>query len=228
METQIDPQALVCYNSIKPEVFKYKLAREVVTNDTYRLNSLSGQKFDYILDIGANIGLFTLRARELWPEATICAIEPIRLTYQALVENVQGTECKHLQAALSDGTPLYTKPLYARWQQENPGGVNLLEKRHRQSVEVPIISFEELVNRFGCQLKTTLLKVDCEGGEKYLIKQENLDLLREIPYLAMELHRKLRTTEQWSSWLEEFEKTHECNLVRINSKQRSMFYATRK
>ena len=41
-----------------------------------------------VLDIGANIGAFALRARTQWPKATIRCYEPVMENYRALVKNI--------------------------------------------------------------------------------------------------------------------------------------------
>ena len=49
-----------------------------------------------VLDIGANIGAFALRAHAQWPEATIRCYEPVMENYRALSKNV--ASCRKIQA----------------------------------------------------------------------------------------------------------------------------------
>src|SRR5580692_1625267 len=43
-----------------------------------------------VLDIGANIGAFALRAHTQWPKATIRCYEPVQENYRALAKNISG------------------------------------------------------------------------------------------------------------------------------------------
>ena len=49
-----------------------------------------------VLDIGANIGAFALRARAQWPKATIRCYEPVMENYRALVKNI--SSCAKIRA----------------------------------------------------------------------------------------------------------------------------------
>lgn len=49
-----------------------------------------------VLDIGANIGAFALRARTQWPKATIRCYEPVMENYRALVKNI--SNCPKIRA----------------------------------------------------------------------------------------------------------------------------------
>ena len=49
-----------------------------------------------VLDIGANIGAFVLRARAQWPKATIRCYEPVMENYRALVKNI--SSCPKIRA----------------------------------------------------------------------------------------------------------------------------------
>src|SRR5208282_1225154 len=42
-----------------------------------------------VIDIGANIGLFTLRSKQLWPEARVVALEPHPDNFQKLQEHIE-------------------------------------------------------------------------------------------------------------------------------------------
>jgi len=61
---------------------------DIVTLDSHGLKTLSLPEHPVILDIGANIGLFSLFVHSLFPRAQIHAIEPVRPLYDLLSLNL--------------------------------------------------------------------------------------------------------------------------------------------
>ena len=65
------------------------LKREILHRDYYDLRKFSPGSFDTIIDIGANIGMFSLYARFLQPLARIIAIEPHPAIFKILQDNTR-------------------------------------------------------------------------------------------------------------------------------------------
>ncbi len=115
---------------------------------------------DFVLDIGANIGAFCLRAARFSPHVT--AVEPV--TVDLLEENVRlnHAEVRIIRGALGTGNPAEIS-----WD-----GCHLL---------APTYTLGKLISTAGgCDF----LKCDCEGAE-WLIQPRDLDGIRRI---EMELH----------------------------------------
>ncbi|HSM51477.1 MAG TPA: FkbM family methyltransferase, partial [Thermoanaerobaculia bacterium] len=62
--------------------------REIFEQEVYLQHGIALPEDACIFDVGANIGLFTLFARDRWPRARVFAFEPIRPTFEALRANV--------------------------------------------------------------------------------------------------------------------------------------------
>jgi hypothetical protein len=115
---------------------------------------------DLVLDVGANIGAFCLRAARFSPHVT--AVEPV--TADLLEENVRlnHADVRIIRGALGTG-----KPAEIFWD-----GYRLLS---------PTYTLGKLIGMAGgCDF----LKCDCEGAE-WLIQPRDLDGIRRI---EMELH----------------------------------------
>jgi hypothetical protein len=115
---------------------------------------------DCVLDIGANVGAFCIRAARLSPYVT--AAEPV--TADLLEENVQlnHADVRIIRGALGTGTPMEIS-----WD-----GSRFLS---------PTYTLGNLIDMAGgCDF----LKCDCEGAE-WLIQPRDLDGIRRI---EMELH----------------------------------------
>jgi nonribosomal peptide synthetase DhbF len=68
---------------------------EIFIKQEYFLYGLSVEGASCIFDIGANIGLFTLAAKQKAPEARVYAFEPIQDTFQVLEKNVHLHKCSN-------------------------------------------------------------------------------------------------------------------------------------
>ena len=70
--------------------------KTMLYNDDYRLRICGINYFDHILDIGANIGVFSILSTVLYPEAKIHAYEPCKKTYEYLKQNVDDIKLEEL------------------------------------------------------------------------------------------------------------------------------------
>jgi FkbM family methyltransferase len=64
----------------------FSVCREIYTNDMYQIEKFISDG-DVVLDIGANIGLFSIAVKELFPNTQIIAFEPERKNYNNLKKN---------------------------------------------------------------------------------------------------------------------------------------------
>ena len=138
----------------------FRILKEGVLNDEYDYSGIG--KDDVVLDIGANVGTFTLRAACLSNNVT--AIEPVM--YEYLVDNCQlnpHLNIKHYPYALGDG---------------RVHEVSWLNKR----IEIETKTLTQL--RSLCGGRIDFLKCDTEGAEWWIKPEE----LRGIRRLEMELH----------------------------------------
>lgn len=132
--------------------------RQVFDVPEYRYDDIRPD--DIVLDIGANVGAFALRAARL--SRRVVAVEPV--AYDLLAKNVRlnGAKVRLIRGALGDGGTVE-----ARWDEK--------------TVPVPSYPLREIVRMAGgCDF----LKCDCEGAE-WQIDPADLSGIRRI---EMELH----------------------------------------
>lgn len=149
-------------------------------------------KMDVMLDIGANIGWYSLLAAKINPEATIHAFEPIPTTFGRLIENCSLNICKKLKchnygfSAVSGSFPFYFYP---------EGGVNasmknLSNRANVVTVDCELRTLDSFLSHIPSDKKVDFLKCDVEGNELFVL-DGGLDLLRQHkPVLLLELLRK--------------------------------------
>lgn len=132
--------------------------RQIKDIEEYRFDDI--RPVDAVIDIGANVGAFCIRAAKY--SGNVTAVEPV--ASDILRENIRlnNVGVKVIEGALGNG---------------RPGEISWDEYR----VSVPIYTLRQIIGMAGgCDF----LKCDCEGGE-WLIRPEDLAGIRRI---EMELH----------------------------------------
>ena len=156
-----------------------------------------------ILDIGAHIGIFSLYASILNPNAKIIALEPEPDNFKLLKENLKQNHCKNIltkQMALIpsrhpernpsdnegevEGSPTLTTKLYLS---EDNHTHSTLRQDSGQTIEVPATTLEKLITKNKLN-KIGLLKMDIEGAEFSIIRNTTQDTWNKIQYIVVEYH----------------------------------------
>jgi len=155
-----------------------------------------------ILDIGANTGLFTLRMKQLYPNAQIACFEPEPSNFaqlQSLLRenNLQGVKVyKKAIGAETKTTTLFVHP-------KNIGGHSLTKQEGDWTgIEVELLSLEGALQELPGGV-CHLMKLDCEGAEYEIIRGMDASLANRIRcivfegsgqlYDVKELHQHLKT-----------------------------------
>jgi FkbM family methyltransferase len=159
-------------------ILEYELG-QIFFDDCYRLATLN-PKPATILDVGANVGMFSLVARHHFPHAVIHCYEPNPDLHGYLRGHVGPLQVEIFEQAVGsqtakvamggDGQSLY------RHTVASPDGT------------LPMTAFDTAVERIGGRVD--FLKLDCEGAEWEIIeKAQSFDA---VAVLAMEFHLAVR------------------------------------
>ncbi|MFA5189260.1 MAG: FkbM family methyltransferase [Verrucomicrobiia bacterium] len=148
-----------------------------------------------VLDIGANVGLFSIWVASNVPSARIFAFEAASDNFLALAENVRSNHFKGISAhhyAVSDGrnkcVTLYhgfhggihsIRPEYRNW--------NSSTGRPRRTERVRAITLEQIFSRFRIK-QVDFLKLDCEGAEYDILLSAPGGVLSRIRRIVGEYH----------------------------------------
>ncbi len=92
------PGGFSCYTSCHTVGEAEIIYNEVVVRQEYFRHGLSAAGAQCILDVGANIGIFTLFVKQIAPEAFVYAFEPMRETFQVLNENIRLHNCANVHS----------------------------------------------------------------------------------------------------------------------------------
>jgi FkbM family methyltransferase len=147
----------------------------ILIDDCYCLKKLKG-KINTVLDIGANIGLFSLAAGYYFPKATIHSYEPNFKLRKYLNDNCHCIEAQYFLEAVGIEDTFVNLNF----------GENSLHSvvANSSSGEVSCIAFNKAVQKIGGAVD--LVKLDCEGAEWELF--EDIETWSKIRYLTMEYH----------------------------------------
>ncbi|MBN1681331.1 MAG: FkbM family methyltransferase [Anaerolineae bacterium] len=89
------PDGFSCYTHSGPGEVAL-IYNEIIVKQEYFQNGLSVTEASCVMDIGANVGIFTMAVKQKAPNATIYAFEPIPDTFQTLEQNVRSLDCSDI------------------------------------------------------------------------------------------------------------------------------------
>lgn len=134
-----------------------------------------------IVDIGANLGLFSLVMAKAHPARRVLAFEPASSTFAALTQNValNGADVDCFQMALADhvGTSEFIVRESAR---ANSSLVSNLVLPNEQRIKIHCTTLDRFVEEHAID-RIALLKIDVEGFEASVIKGSGAVLSRMRP-----------------------------------------------
>ena len=147
----------------------------IFLDDDYLLETQSG-KVSTVLDIGANLGFFSVAARDAFPNATIHSYEPNKELREYLEPHAKQADFEiHYEAVgMEDG-----------WVNlDIRGETNQTRSQVNADGEIPQVAFRKTVERLHG--KVDFAKIDCEGAEWEFL--EDKEAWQNIRFLAMEYH----------------------------------------
>ena len=158
-----------------------ELFRDILLDDEYWLELIPKSRIHTALDIGANIGVFSLAARIRFPHSSIHAYEP----------NVEVKSYPDHQTSIFDFTAIYKAVGMKDGRGSlvaNPGCDTAARVNPLDGGNVKITSLSKAMDRFDHQA-VDLLKLDCEGHEHDVIGGNGSNgPLNRCRFLSMEYH----------------------------------------
>lgn len=145
-------------------------------------HNLKIRKYDMVIDFGANIGDFTVKAGKLLDNTgKIIAIEPNHNNVEILKKNLELNNINNVEifeCAITD------KNGYSYLSGDDHGAkVSNIDNGDR----IKTITIENLLDKLN-HPKNMVIKMDIEGAEKYIFKNE--EFVHSIREIAIELHGK--------------------------------------
>jgi FkbM family methyltransferase len=162
---------------------------EIFLEDCYPRELLVGA--ETIIDVGANIGLFSYYARRQAPAARIFAFEADPATFKLLVENTRhlSVDCSHRAvASCDDEIEFFSAPISA-WSSMYA----VLGAAGGERVKVRATRLSEFVRQREIR-QIDVLKIDVEGAEYDILLGDTKLWKTSIKALLVEVDRQPRDT----------------------------------
>jgi len=146
---------------------------------------------DCVIDIGANIGAFTVvAAQQVGPTGRVFSYEPDPLCVERLRSNV---ELNRLTNVTVVGAAVAGDNGHAQLHRHSKSafsslfdGVDGRVKEHAEAFEVELVGINDVIER--CDTPVQLMKVDCEGAEYDMFDAIRPEAAQKIRQIAMEVH----------------------------------------
>jgi len=156
---------------------------EVFIKNSYESDLVKFEKDDVVVDLGANIGMFTLFASNKVKK--VYSIEPLPDTYECLVKNT-----KKLENVITLNKAIYSTEKEMEFiQNEISISSSFFRKKpNSETIKVKTIKFDNMLKEHNIS-RVNYLKVDIEGAEFDLFENINEDYLQNnIDKIFMEVH----------------------------------------
>ncbi len=171
--------------------------KEIFMTDVYRLQELRAAmtKDPIIVDVGANIGMFSVAMMSVLPKGRIHAFEPLPANFEYLERNARGADswggslhC-HPKAVVGSGGPEKVAIHFDPDRRHTPVAsvLKTFTESNRESLEVEACSLGEIV-KSNALPHIDLLKLDCEGAEYEILYDTTPATLLYIRRIVMETH----------------------------------------
>ncbi len=159
--------------------------RQVFLDGEYDF-SIPGTDPKIIIDLGANVGMFTIHSKLKYPKAKIISLEPEPGNYKQLQLNTAGLEnVVVLNKAIwkdDKGVSMVIDAQYGEWGATSES----YSANAKNQLMVESITMQGLIDLYAINL-IDILKIDIEGAEKYIFETET-EWLEKVKVLIIELH----------------------------------------
>ena len=210
--------------------------RSLIYRDMYDLARFPQDSFDFILDLGANVGVFATMSRIKNLQAKIISLEPNKENFQHLQSSVAGLDITTLNAAFGPGTDLW----FLAQEKAHSLSHQFIESPVQDSYCVPSRTLQDIFSEYeGAKFNSYHIKFNCEGGEQHLLGDHEAEkILQNAAKISLMVHfpgsrSEFNAYPEWSTysaWVNDiFHNTHEIHYGHSDRhKGRGVFNAVRR
>ena len=209
--------------SLVPHPEEFDFAAHIFRRLRYEqevMSWLQGRKYEIVIEIGANVGIYTLFFSRQWPGARVYSFEPSGKAYLRLMENLTLNDCGNVRAfncAVAAQTGLLD--FYEPEGHLTNGSLDQSFARifagSVRSTKVPGISGTQIAQLLP-KGKRVLFKIDVEGSEptvlgslEQIIRSERPDILIEVLEPTVDALNRIRWLSGYRYYQLEADGPHE-------------------
>jgi FkbM family methyltransferase len=148
----------------------------------------------YFIDIGAQIGSFSLLVANIYKQSNVFSFEPMPENYECILRNIKLNGLSNIcPYQLAVGAEKKKAILYFR--KNTSGGHSIFPEVSQylsitKEVPIEIISLEDIFSMNNIPF-CNFLKIDCEGTEYDILLNTPKRILNKIEHIVLEYHEKL-------------------------------------
>lgn len=170
----------------EPIVIYYEIydchSASYIDDSIYQHSGCFIQPGDHVLDLGANIGIFSRWASDKGAEK-IYSFEPVQQNFQLLALN-RPENCEAHRLAVSNKDCDMIEIAYKPWA---PGGSSILKHDGGELQRAMTVTVDTLL-KSGVIERIDFLKIDIEGAEMFAFEGISDETLSNIRCVSMEMH----------------------------------------
>lgn len=154
-------------------------------HDPFRLPPLPGVKL--IIDAGANAGFASIFFLNTYPAATVIAVEPESSNFEALKRN-----CSCYPNFKSIHSAIWKSNTSLKIIDQSAGktAFRVVETSKNDPDSFPAVTFEKILADSGFS-QIDILKIDIEGAEKEIFKENYKNWIDRVEVMIIELHDRI-------------------------------------
>ncbi len=148
-----------------------------------------------ILDIGANIGMYSICYSKIFYKSKIFAFEPVKKNYEILVSNINKNKIKTIypknfgfldkRRTLKIGIP--DSKIHERYKKDiNDGLFSIFAKNKKFKIKV--ITVDNFTKKIKLK-RIDFIKIDVEGAESLVLKGANKTIRKYKPIIQLEFNK---------------------------------------
>ena len=167
---------------------EYHTFHRIFLRDEYRINQCDGKKMECVIDLGANVGYFSIRMAPFAKKVICC--EPIRSNVEKMEVNRDGRKNIHLSNKAVAGAKGFVnmfRPTVHRCSCRYSMIFNTNSKSESEFESVECITLDELFEEQKIK-KCELIKMDIEGAEFETLYNASDDVFKKIDRIVGEYH----------------------------------------
>ena len=170
---------------VRPWTEDVRIAKSIFSKKNYMNKFVSISPNSVVVDVGANIGAFTIFASQ-WAKK-IYSFEPVSDNFRALCANIKLNDIRIATPFQMAITSKKGKRNFYIAEREHSGSHSFLLQQYDKAIEVETLSVADLLENESLK-RINFLKLDCEGSEIEIIEGLSLETAKQIEQIAMEFH----------------------------------------
>ncbi len=165
--------------------------REIFMSESYRRGmAFTLGENPVVLDIGANVGFFTLYILSRLQGARVICYEPLAANFRQLERNLQINSGYHVtcfQKAVAGRSGDLNLHYDSRNEYTTTASIHRDKKGNTETITVAAVSLPDVFEENGLK-RCDLLKMDCEGAEYEILYNCPREIMDRIGNIVLEVH----------------------------------------